>query len=63
MTPPPTAVVRPSITTPKMSMFFFTPVIAPEAANATVPMISSTSISVSKSYALPCSSGGVSIAT
>ena len=38
--PPPTAVVTPSTHTPKISIFFFSPVIAPERANDTVPTIS-----------------------
>ena len=47
MTPPPIAVMTPSIITPKISMFFFSPVIAPETENATVPMISKTKIRIS----------------
>ena len=43
ITPPPTAVVRPRITTPRISIFFLRPVIAPETENATVPISSRTS--------------------
>ena len=39
ITPPPTAVTSPSTATPKMSIFFENPTIAPEAAKAIVPNI------------------------
>ena len=38
--PPPHAVTRPKMHTPKKSMRFFIPTMAPEIANATVPIIS-----------------------
>ena len=63
MTPPPTAVVRPRMATPKTSMFFLMAVMAPEAAKATVPIISSTKMSVSKSQSLPAPGGGASSAS
>lgn len=47
VTPPPIAVTTPRIMTPKISMFFFSPVIAPETENATVPMISNAKMRMS----------------
>ena len=37
--PPPTATIIPSITTPKISIFFLPATSAPEMANAMVPII------------------------
>ena len=45
MIPPPTAVVTPRTQTPKMSICFFRPVIAPVSAKEIVPMISKIKIS------------------
>ena len=44
MIPPPTAVVTPRTQTPKMSICFFRPVIAPVSAKEIVPMISKIKI-------------------
>ena len=49
-TPPPVAVTSPRIATPKMSIFFSTATSAPDTAKATVPMISSTTTSISKTF-------------
>ena len=45
--PPPTAVVAPSIATPRISIRFSMPTSAPDMANAIVPIISSISVTVS----------------
>ena len=47
ITPPPVAVVRPKMHMPKMSMFLRSPIMAPEAAKATVPMRLTIKIKVS----------------
>ena len=45
--PPPTAVVAPKIFTPKISIFFSIASMAPDEANATVPIISRTKVKIS----------------
>ena len=47
MTPPPVAVVSPRMHTPKISIFLRRPIMAPEAAKATVPQIFTIKINVS----------------
>ena len=44
MMPPPVAVRSARILTPKMSIFFLMPAMAPDTAKATVPMISITNM-------------------
>ena len=51
--PPPTAVVRPRMMTPKMSMSRRTPTNAPDTAKAAVPIISRASSTVSKLRSSP----------
>ena len=45
--PPPTAVVAPKMFTPNISIFFSIASMAPEEANATVPIISRMKVKIS----------------
>ena len=53
MTPPPTEVMSPSMTTPKASIPLRIPSAAPEIAKAGIPVSSRMTISVSNAYHSP----------